>query len=232
MLTIGTDSPAYDPWFDDNDPTNGKGFESAVAYAVAEEMGFAESDVKWIKVGFNSPRQAGRQGLRLRHQPGLDLAGAGRGRRLLRGLLLGRAGGDRAQGQRGRGRHHPRGAQGPEARRPDRYDVAHRDPGDHPARPGPGGPRRHQRRQAAAPERHARRDRRRPADRALHQRRGDPGLRRWSASSRSRAARPRSSACSSSRAASCSRASTSRWRASRRTAPSPPSSRSGWAPTS
>lgn len=54
VLTIGTDSPAYEPWFVDNDPTNGKGFESAVAYAVAEEMGFAEDQVEWITVGFNS----------------------------------------------------------------------------------------------------------------------------------------------------------------------------------
>lgn len=54
VLTIGTDSPAYEPWFSENDPSNGKGFESAVAYAVAEELGFAEDDVKWIKVGFNS----------------------------------------------------------------------------------------------------------------------------------------------------------------------------------
>jgi len=54
VLTIGTDSPAYEPWFVDNDPSNGKGFESAVAYAVAEEMGFAEDEVEWIKVGFNS----------------------------------------------------------------------------------------------------------------------------------------------------------------------------------
>lgn len=53
-LTIGTDSPAYEPWFVDNDPSNGKGFESAVAYAVAEELGFAEDEVTWIKVGFNS----------------------------------------------------------------------------------------------------------------------------------------------------------------------------------
>ena len=54
VLTIGTDSPAYPPWFEDNNPRNGKGFESAVAYAVAEEMGFTEDQVKWIKVGFNS----------------------------------------------------------------------------------------------------------------------------------------------------------------------------------
>lgn len=59
VLTIATDSPAYDPWFSNNDPTNGKGFESAVAYAVAEELGFAKEDVKWIKVGFNSLAKPG-----------------------------------------------------------------------------------------------------------------------------------------------------------------------------
>ena len=40
VLTVGTDSPAYDPWFSNNDPTNGKGYESAVAYAVAKQLGF------------------------------------------------------------------------------------------------------------------------------------------------------------------------------------------------
>ncbi|WP_183094533.1 ABC transporter substrate-binding protein [Nocardioides stalactiti] len=59
VLTIGTDSPAYDPWFNDNDPTNGKGYESAVAYAVAEELGFTADQVKWIKVGFNSLAKSG-----------------------------------------------------------------------------------------------------------------------------------------------------------------------------
>ena len=53
-LNIGTDSPAYEPWFSGDDPTNGKGFESAVAYAVAKELGFARADVKWVKVPFNS----------------------------------------------------------------------------------------------------------------------------------------------------------------------------------
>ena len=53
-LTIGTDSPAYDPWFAKNDPTNGKGFESAVAYAVAKQLGFSKSQVTWVKVPFNS----------------------------------------------------------------------------------------------------------------------------------------------------------------------------------
>ena len=53
-LNIGTDSPAYEPWFSDDDPTNGKGYESAVAYAVADELGFTRDDVKWVKVPFNS----------------------------------------------------------------------------------------------------------------------------------------------------------------------------------
>jgi polar amino acid transport system substrate-binding protein len=53
-LTIGTDKPAFEPWFKNDDPTNGQGFESAVAYAVADKLGFAKSDVKWTTVGFNS----------------------------------------------------------------------------------------------------------------------------------------------------------------------------------
>ncbi|CUR54931.1 Amino acid ABC transporter substrate-binding protein, PAAT family [metagenome] len=52
-LTIATDSPAYEPWFVDDDPTNGKGFESAVAYAVAEQLGLEAADVTWVKVPFN-----------------------------------------------------------------------------------------------------------------------------------------------------------------------------------
>jgi polar amino acid transport system substrate-binding protein len=54
VLTVGTDSPAYDPWFRHNDPTNGQGYESAVAYAVAKQLGFSPSAVKWTKVPFNS----------------------------------------------------------------------------------------------------------------------------------------------------------------------------------
>jgi polar amino acid transport system substrate-binding protein len=53
-LTVATDDPAFPPYFVDDDPTNGKGFESAVAYAIAEELGFDESDVKWTVVPFNS----------------------------------------------------------------------------------------------------------------------------------------------------------------------------------
>lgn len=53
-LTVGTDKPAYPPYFEDDDPANGKGFESAVAYAVAEELGFTKDQVKWTVVPFNS----------------------------------------------------------------------------------------------------------------------------------------------------------------------------------
>jgi polar amino acid transport system substrate-binding protein len=53
-LTVGTDKPAYPPYYEDNDPTNGKGFESAVAYAVAKQLGFGHAQVKWTVVPFNS----------------------------------------------------------------------------------------------------------------------------------------------------------------------------------
>jgi polar amino acid transport system substrate-binding protein len=53
-LTIGTDNPAYEPWFSDNKPANGKGFESAVAYQVAERLGYKAPDVVWTNVTFNN----------------------------------------------------------------------------------------------------------------------------------------------------------------------------------
>jgi polar amino acid transport system substrate-binding protein len=53
-LTIATDQPAYEPWMVDNDPTNGKGYESAVAYAVAGKLGFSKDQVSWVRVKFNT----------------------------------------------------------------------------------------------------------------------------------------------------------------------------------
>jgi polar amino acid transport system substrate-binding protein len=58
-LTVGTDKPAYDPWFSGDDPANGKGFESAVAYAVAEQLGYPKEKVKWVTAAFNSVIQPG-----------------------------------------------------------------------------------------------------------------------------------------------------------------------------
>jgi len=66
-LTIGTDNPAYPPYFaaktggntapwdkDQGDPTTGEGFESAVAFAVADQLGFAKADVVWVVAPFNT----------------------------------------------------------------------------------------------------------------------------------------------------------------------------------
>ena len=58
-LTVGTDTPAYEPWFAGDDPSNGKGYESAVAYAVADRLGFDKGDVTWTSVPFNSSYQPG-----------------------------------------------------------------------------------------------------------------------------------------------------------------------------
>ena len=68
-LTVGTDNPAYPPWFSGgspkgsaweiNDPATGEGFESAVAYAVAEQLGFTSDEVYWLEVGFNQSFKPG-----------------------------------------------------------------------------------------------------------------------------------------------------------------------------
>ena len=60
-LTIGTDNPAYPPWFGGgsksswkiNDPATGKGYESAVAYAIVEAARLPKGQVKWTYVPFN-----------------------------------------------------------------------------------------------------------------------------------------------------------------------------------
>jgi len=61
-LTVGTDNPAFPPWFGGpekspwkvSDPRSGQGFESAVAYEVARRLGFAKNEVNWIVVPFNT----------------------------------------------------------------------------------------------------------------------------------------------------------------------------------
>ena len=67
VLTLSTDNPAYSPWFQggnegadvwigdyNNDPAKGQGYEGAVAYAVAEKLGFAAADVVWIHTTFDA----------------------------------------------------------------------------------------------------------------------------------------------------------------------------------
>jgi polar amino acid transport system substrate-binding protein len=58
-LTVGTDKPAFPPYFVDDDPTNGEGFESAVAYAIARELDFEKSEVEWTVVPFNASYRPG-----------------------------------------------------------------------------------------------------------------------------------------------------------------------------
>jgi len=59
QLTIATGNPAYYPWVLDDDPESGEGFEAAVAYAIAGEMGFADEDVVWVRSSFDEAIQPG-----------------------------------------------------------------------------------------------------------------------------------------------------------------------------
>ena len=53
-FTAATGSPAFPPWVVDDKPENGKGYESAVTYAVAEKLGYSDADVVWIRTTFDS----------------------------------------------------------------------------------------------------------------------------------------------------------------------------------
>jgi polar amino acid transport system substrate-binding protein len=53
-LTVATDKPAYPPYFEDDEPANGEGFESAVAYAIGKQLGYAPAKVKWTVEPFDS----------------------------------------------------------------------------------------------------------------------------------------------------------------------------------
>jgi polar amino acid transport system substrate-binding protein len=53
MLTIATGEPAYYPWVIDDAPQSGEGFEAAVAYAVATQLGFSKDEVKWVRTTFD-----------------------------------------------------------------------------------------------------------------------------------------------------------------------------------
>ncbi|HVY96167.1 MAG TPA: ABC transporter substrate-binding protein [Solirubrobacterales bacterium] len=54
VLTVATDKPAYPPYFEDDEPANGEGFESAVAYAIGKQLGYPAAKVKWTVEPFNS----------------------------------------------------------------------------------------------------------------------------------------------------------------------------------
>jgi polar amino acid transport system substrate-binding protein len=53
-LTVATDKPAYPPYFEDDEPANGEGFESAVAYAIGKQLGYPKAKIKWTVEPFDS----------------------------------------------------------------------------------------------------------------------------------------------------------------------------------
>jgi polar amino acid transport system substrate-binding protein len=59
IFTVGTDEPAYPPWYLGDDPASGEGFESALAYAVADHLGYGRDDVRWVRVPFNGALEPG-----------------------------------------------------------------------------------------------------------------------------------------------------------------------------
>jgi polar amino acid transport system substrate-binding protein len=59
VLTIATGNPAYFPWVIDDAPETKQGFEAAVAYAIANEMGFADDAVTWVRTSFDEAIQPG-----------------------------------------------------------------------------------------------------------------------------------------------------------------------------
>ncbi len=59
VLTIGTGNPAYFPWVIDDSPENGEGFEAAIAYALADRMGFEADQVVWTRTTFDQAIQPG-----------------------------------------------------------------------------------------------------------------------------------------------------------------------------
>jgi polar amino acid transport system substrate-binding protein len=61
VLTIGTGSPAYGPWVVDDKPESKEGFEAAVAYAIAAELGFSDANVKWVRTTFDEAIQPGKK---------------------------------------------------------------------------------------------------------------------------------------------------------------------------
>jgi hypothetical protein len=165
QLTVATDKPAYPPYFEDNKPENGKGFESAVAYAIAAKLGFDRSEVKWVVEPFNSSYAPGPK--KFDFDVNQISINAARSKRV--------AGGRRAEGIE-RGRHHVAvGSRRQEDRRADR----HHEPRRRELRGAPvaaaAGVQRLQRRRTGAQAESRRRRRGRPADGLLHHR--GPGAR-------------------------------------------------------
>ena len=112
-LTIGTGEPAYYPWVIDDAPESGEGFEAAVAYAVAEELGFAAEDVVWVRTTFDEAIAPGPKDFDFNLQQFSITDGARAERRLqLRRTTRPPRWSSRPARRRAAGVDHDRGAQG------------------------------------------------------------------------------------------------------------------------
>jgi polar amino acid transport system substrate-binding protein len=68
-LTIGTDNPAFPPYFGGaekkpwkiSNPYSGQGYESAFAYAVASQLGFAKKQVAWTPLVWTASFKPGKK---------------------------------------------------------------------------------------------------------------------------------------------------------------------------
>jgi polar amino acid transport system substrate-binding protein len=59
IFTVGTDQPAYPPWYMGDNPANGEGFESSLAYAIASQLGYGPDEVRWVRTSFNGALEPG-----------------------------------------------------------------------------------------------------------------------------------------------------------------------------
>ena len=121
-LTVATGEPAFPPYVIDDDPENGQGFESAVAYAVAGAMGIGPAAVTWVRTPFEAAIQPGPQGLRLQPPAVLDQPGARGGRQLQPAVLRRQPGHPRLRRLPRRDRRVDHRLPGPEDRRRRRHD--------------------------------------------------------------------------------------------------------------
>ena len=174
-LTVGADNPAFPPWFGGTEkkpwkvsnPYSGKGYESAVVYAIAAQLGFTKAQVAWTAVPFNNSYKPGKKPFdfysrRCRTHP------SGRGRSTSRAPTTSSTRPWwRARARRSRRRRSIAGAEAVQARRPGRHHELHVHHPLHPAELEPERLRHQRRSHPGAQERPDRRDRRRPADGVL-----------------------------------------------------------------
>ena len=125
QLTVATDKPAYPPYFVNDDPTNEKGFESAVGYAIGKQLGYPAAKVQWTVEPFDSSYAPGPKqfdfdvneiSITPVREKAVDFSAP---------YYTRRPGGGRAEGLRRREGEISGGPEGREDRRPDQHDQPH-----------------------------------------------------------------------------------------------------------